>query len=163
MAKHPWTLFLGGNLDFPWYQNVITDNSFYWFLLLSLTLFTDGIYRQNGNKGADMLLMFGADDGDHYNDVIMSAMASQIIGICMVCSNFNSDADQRKHRSSASLAFVRGIHRWPVNSPHKSPVTQKMFFVHLMTSSCDFENHDSGGGDGNNCDDAGDGWHFLSF
>ena len=36
-------------------------------------------------------------------------------------------ADQRKHQSSASLAFVRGIHRWPVNSPHKGPVTRKMF------------------------------------
>ena len=32
-----------------------------------------------------------------------------------------------KHQSSASLAFVRGIHRWPVNSPHKGPVTRKMF------------------------------------
>ena len=28
--------------------------------------------------------------------------------------------------SSASLAFVRGIHRWPVDSPHKGPVTRKM-------------------------------------
>ena len=44
-----------------------------------------------------------------------------------------SDADQRKHQSSASLAFVRGSHRWPVNSPHKWPVTQKCF--HLMMSS----------------------------
>ena len=35
--------------------------------------------------------------------------------------------DQRKHKSSASLAFLRGIHRWPVNSPHKGPVTRKMF------------------------------------
>ena len=35
--------------------------------------------------------------------------------------------DQRKHQSSASLAFVRGIQRWPVNSPHKGPVTRKMF------------------------------------
>ena len=33
----------------------------------------------------------------------------------------------RKYQSSASLAFVRGIHRWPVNSPHKWPVTRKMF------------------------------------
>ena len=33
----------------------------------------------------------------------------------------------RKHQSSASLAFVRGIHRWPVNSPHKGPVTRKIF------------------------------------
>ena len=38
-----------------------------------------------------------------------------------------SVADQRKHQSSASLAFVWGIHLWPVNSPHKWPVTQKMF------------------------------------
>ena len=38
-----------------------------------------------------------------------------------------SGVDQRKHQSSASLAFVRRIHRWPVNSPHKWPVTRKMF------------------------------------
>ena len=43
------------------------------------------------------------------------------------CSTVCSGADQRKHQSSASLAFVRGIHRWPVNSPHKGPVTRKMF------------------------------------
>ena len=40
---------------------------------------------------------------------------------------FIQGADQKKHQSSASLAFVRGIHRWPVNSPHKGPVTRKMF------------------------------------
>ena len=40
---------------------------------------------------------------------------------------FCSGADQRKHRSSASLGFEREIHRWPVNSPHKGPVTRKMF------------------------------------
>ena len=33
----------------------------------------------------------------------------------------------KKHQSSASLAFVRGIHRWPVNSPRKWPVKWKMF------------------------------------
>ena len=43
------------------------------------------------------------------------------------CLLNNLDADQRKHQSSASLAFVPGIHRWPVNSPHKWPVTRKMF------------------------------------
>ena len=63
----------------------------------------------------------------HYNDVIMSAMASQITSLTIVYSTFYSGADQRKHQSSASLAFVWGIHRWPVNSPHKWPVTQKMF------------------------------------
>ena len=41
--------------------------------------------------------------------------------------NVCSGADQRKHQSAASLAFVRGIHRWPVDSPQKGPVTRKMF------------------------------------
>ena len=63
----------------------------------------------------------------HYNDVIMTAMVSQITGVSIGCSTVCSGADQRKHQSSASLAFVRGIHRWPVNSPHKWPVTRKMF------------------------------------
>ena len=56
----------------------------------------------------------------HNRDVMMSAMASQTVG---------AGADQRKYQSSASLAFVRGIHRWhrwQVNSPHKWPVTRKM-------------------------------------
>ena len=63
----------------------------------------------------------------HYNDVIMGAIASQITSLTIVHSIVYSDADQRKHQSSASLAFVRGIHRGPVNSPHKWPVTWKMF------------------------------------
>ena len=69
----------------------------------------------------------------HYNDVIMSTMASQITSIAIVYSTVYSDEDQRKHQSSASLAFARGIHRGPVNSTHKWPVTQKCF--HLRTSS----------------------------
>ena len=40
---------------------------------------------------------------------------------------FIQSADQRKHQSSASLDFVRRIHWWPMNSPHKGPVTRKMF------------------------------------
>ena len=63
----------------------------------------------------------------HYNDVIMSAMASQITSLTVVYSTVYSGADQRKHQNSASLAFVRGIHRSPVNSPYKTPVTRKMF------------------------------------
>ena len=66
-------------------------------------------------------------DWPHYYDVIMGAVASQITSLKIVHSTVYSDADQRKHQSSASLAFVRGIHRWPVNSPHKWPVTRKMF------------------------------------
>ena len=57
----------------------------------------------------------------------MGAMVSQITSLTTVYSTVNSGADQRKHQSSASLAFVRGIHRWPVNSPYKWPVTPKMF------------------------------------
>ena len=49
----------------------------------------------------------------HYNDVIMGAIASKITSLTIVYSTVYSDADQRKHQSSASLAFVRGIHRWP--------------------------------------------------
>ena len=59
----------------------------------------------------------------HYNDVTMGAIASQITSLTVVYSTVYSDVDQRKHQSSASLAFVRGIHRGPVNSPHKWPVT----------------------------------------
>ena len=63
----------------------------------------------------------------HYDDVIMTTLASQITSLAIVYLIVYSDADQRKHQSSASLAFVRGIHRGPVNSPHKGPVTRKMF------------------------------------
>ena len=63
----------------------------------------------------------------HCNDVIMGPIASQITSLTIVYSAVYSDADQRKHQSSASLAFVRGIHRGPVNSPHKLPVTRKIF------------------------------------
>ena len=63
----------------------------------------------------------------HYTDVIMGTMASQITSGTIVYSTVYSGADRRKHQSSASLAFVWVIHRWPVNSPHKWPVTRKMF------------------------------------
>ena len=61
----------------------------------------------------------------HYSDVITSAMASQIAGVSIVYSTVCSGADDRKHQTSASLAFVRGIHRC----------------FHLMTSSCDPTTH----------------------
>ena len=63
----------------------------------------------------------------HYNDVIKGTIASQFTSLTIVYSTAYSDADQRKHQSSASLAFVRGIHRVPVNSPQKWPVTRKIF------------------------------------
>ena len=57
----------------------------------------------------------------------MRTMASQITSLTIVCSTVYSGANHRKHQSSTSLAFVWGIHRWPVNSPHKWPATRKMF------------------------------------
>ena len=57
----------------------------------------------------------------------MGAMASKITSLTIVFPTVNSGVDQGKHQSSASLAFVRGIHRWPVNSPHKWPAKRKMF------------------------------------
>ena len=63
----------------------------------------------------------------HYNDVTMDSIASQITSLTIVYSAVYLGADQRKHQGSVSLAFVRGIHRGPVNSPHKWPVTRKMF------------------------------------
>ena len=81
-----------------------------------------------------------------YNDVIMGAIASQITSLTIVYSMVYSGAYQRKHESSASLAFVMGIHRWPLNSPHKRPVTQKMlpfddvimsyYKISLLNSMC---------------------------
>ena len=53
--------------------------------------------------------------GSHNNDVIMSTMASHITSLTIVYSTVYSGADQRKHQSSASLTFLRGIHRWPEN------------------------------------------------
>ena len=69
----------------------------------------------------------------HYSDVIMSAMASQITGVSIVCRTVCSGADHRKHQSSASLAFVRGStgDRW-------IPLTKIQWrgkCFHLMTSS----------------------------
>ena len=82
----------------------------------------------------------------HYNDVIMGTMASQITSLTIVYSTFYSGADERKHQSSVSLAFEWGNHRWPVNSPHKWPVTRKMFLfddvimcyrcIHLQYANC---------------------------
>ena len=63
----------------------------------------------------------------HYDDVIMGAIASQITSLMIVYSIVYSGTGQRKHQSSASLAFVREIHRGLVSSPHKGSVTRKMF------------------------------------
>ena len=70
----------------------------------------------------------------HNDDVIMTPMAPQITRLAVVYSIVYSGVDKKKHQSSASLAFVRGIHRdrWIPRS--KGQLRGKCF--HLMTSSC---------------------------
>ena len=62
----------------------------------------------------------------HYSDVIMSMMASQITAVSMICLTVCWGASQRKHQSSTPLAFVRGIHRWLVDSLNNVTVTRTM-------------------------------------
>ena len=57
----------------------------------------------------------------------MDAMASQISSFAIAYWILYSGGDQRNHQSSPSLAFVRGIHLWPANSPHTGQVTRKVF------------------------------------
>ena len=78
---------------------------------------------------------------EHYNDVIMRAMASQITSLTIVYPSVYWGTDQRKHQSSASLAFVRGIHRWSVNSPRKGPVTRKKCPFDDVIMRMDFSFH----------------------
>ena len=76
----------------------------------------------------------------HYSDVIMDAIVSQITSLTIVYSTVYSDADQRKHQSSESLAFVRVIHSCQMNSPQKWPVTCKMFPFDGVIMLTDFHN-----------------------
>ena len=74
----------------------------------------------------------------------MGTMMSQITSLMIFYSTVYSGVDQRKHQSSASLAFMRGIHRGPVNSPHKWPVTRKMFPFDDVIMMCQVNMSDDG-------------------
>ena len=97
-------------------------NGKYWIMLMWMILkfhmlYMDDIRITPGEPFTSM----------HYDNVIMTMLASQITSLMVVYSIVYSGVNQRKHQSSASLAFVREIHRGPVNFPHKWPVTRKMF------------------------------------
>ena len=90
----------------------------------------------------------------HYCGVIMGAMTSQITSLNIFCSTAYSGADQRKHQRSTLLVFVWIIHRWPIHSPYKCPITRKMlpfddvimaqnqsFFLHKMRCHVLFSNN----------------------
>ena len=100
------------------------------------TLITYEYYSLNSYcKTVTDVVSFGAlVTYTHYSDVIMSVIASQITSLTIIYSTVYSDTDQRKHQSSAALSFVRGIHRWPGNSPQKGPVTRKImiFCIHTV-------------------------------
>ena len=98
-----------------WYNDMETFST-----LLSLCV-------RNAHGRHQWVLLTNGKQCKYYNDVIMGTIASQITSLTTVYSAVYSDADQRKHQSSASLASVLGIHRGLVNSPHKWPVMRKMF------------------------------------
>ena len=107
--------------------------------------FTDGVNPQEymgkikHESTWKLLCNHNKTNHNHYSDVIMSAMAPHFTGVSIAYSSVCSGADQRKHKSSASLAFMRReFHRWPVNSPHKGPVTRKLvpFDDVIMTKLC---------------------------
>ena len=90
------------------------------YLYLQFLLCTDVGQRLSG-------LLDRKNSFSHYSDVIMDAMVSQITSVSIIYLTVCSGTNQRKHQSTASLACVRGNNRWPVNSPHKGPVTWTLF------------------------------------
>ena len=103
------------SLSFHWASQTQPQTLFTFFLIRTRPFYSISI-----STCRDLLYI------QHYSDVIMSTMVSQITGVSIAYSTVGSGTIQSKHQSSASLAFVRGLHRWRVNSPHKGPVTRKM-------------------------------------
>ena len=100
-------------------------NGFYWHMQ---PLSRDPVYDPgDGSFRADKHYVTSANN---YRDVIMSAMASQTTASRLFTQTF-VQTKTKTHQSSASLAYVRGIHRWPENSPHKGPVTRICWCHHV--------------------------------
>ena len=116
-------------LNLIWYATFCANNreyfdcppNLFWGMHNALTLIAYFVFKTKAS------IYMPWCTGNHYDDVTMSGMASQITSLTIVYSTVYPGADQRKHQSPASLAFVWGIHRGPVNSPHKWPVTPKLF------------------------------------
>ena len=72
----------------------------------------------------------------HYGDVIMGAIASHITSLY---STVYSDADERKHQSSASLAFVRGTGEFPAQMASNAEDVSIWWRHHLWPSYCSFK------------------------
>ena len=109
-------------------SGIICLSMLFIFMIFTFSVFScdQAALIKKGSFGA-LFFFIRQIQGHHYSDIIMSSMASQIAGVSIVCSTVGFGTNQRKHQSSASLAFVWGIQQWPLNSPHKGPVTRKRF------------------------------------
>ena len=112
------------------------------FLPLNINV-TSWLLHKNKPDQVHIFMEYTVSCCIHYNDGVMGAMASEIPSLTIVYSIVYSGVNQRKHQSSASLAFVREIHWWPVNFPHKGRVKMKIFpfddviiFHHDMLGDC---------------------------
>ena len=118
-----------GNVLFLWSVNVYLSVS---VLAVPVTMdntlhLTSSLIGWAHTQNDPCLLMGYTNAVSHYNHVIMSAMGTQITGLLDCLFNRLLRRSSKKASSSASLAFVRGIHPWQVDSPHKGPVTWTMF------------------------------------
>ena len=122
----PWPLnFLGEMWPWPLTTHMSLTQGFSWsFMTMTVTMTVTKVrykYLPHSDWGHSRCRR--AVDSSSYNDVTVKATLSQITSLMIVSSSVYSGADQRKHQSSASLAFVWGIH----GSPDKGSVTRKMF------------------------------------
>ena len=121
-----WMLTISNNVSFGIWNNWKWLKRFpeiFWQFEVWMTM----IYRWQDCSIANKLDLLQAICGEYslidYNDIIMGAMASQITSLTIVYSTVYSGADQRKHQSSASLAFARGIHRSPQRASNAENVS----------------------------------------
>ena len=112
-------------LSWLWLYSLTSHLVWHNYLVFSILLLSSSSHSHNARWVSASLT--------HYDDVIMTTIASQITSLTSVYSTVYSDADQTKHQSSASLAFVWGIHRDRWIPRTKGQFCGKCF--HLMTSS----------------------------
>ena len=126
----PFYLCQTGNMDYVEYVSMeygLTTVKSAWWLLIVCCIYGGPSAFVTKTRVGRRIARRQTSCYAHYGDVIMSAIASQMTSLTIVYSTVYWGTDQRKHQSSALLAFVREIHRRPVNSPHKGPVTRKIF------------------------------------
>ena len=126
--KHRLASLQGSSQNTSWVTYAVRRYLWVWYQ--SILLHSPGLLHRD--KTSLVLMKQPWEMGNHYADVIMTTIASQITSLTVVYSTVYSDANQRKHQSSASLAFVWGIHRDRWIPRTKGQLRGKCF--HLMTS-----------------------------